>query len=431
MKQYIEKFKHVEVKNYINNTSWLMAEYFLRLLSGVIVGAIVARYLGPAQYGIFSYALAFSALFLGLSKLGLDSLILKDLVQEDVDKNQVLGAAFYIKLFGGITGVILALISSMFLQKDHLTILYINIIAFGAIFQSFDVVDFYFQSISKVKFISYCKITQIIVSMLIKCLLIYFKAELLYFVIATLVDQLILTALYFVLAQKNQIHKMLGCFNLQRMKKVIVHGYPLLITYLVILIQGRADQLILTHYFGTTELAYFSSAIRVIDVGMVLPVALSTTFYPYVLNAFKQGEEIYFKRTKQYYLLMISFAALLICIFVLFSDLIIKILYGVEYASAALVLSMMAPRILLNSLGTARNNVLMSQGKSMTLTFTSILELTLSITLNLILIKNFKTTGIIVSSILSSVLAVLITDVIKNDSRAISPYLIFFKSKLS
>ena len=50
-------------RKYFYNTSWLFVEKALRLIAGLFVGIYVARYLGPEQYGLFSYALAFVSIF--------------------------------------------------------------------------------------------------------------------------------------------------------------------------------------------------------------------------------------------------------------------------------------------------------------------------------------------------------------------------------
>ena len=44
-----------------------MGEQFLRVIAGLFVGVWVARYLGPEQYGLLSYVLAFIAIFGGVA----------------------------------------------------------------------------------------------------------------------------------------------------------------------------------------------------------------------------------------------------------------------------------------------------------------------------------------------------------------------------
>ncbi len=38
------------------NFFWLVADKLVRLVAGVFVGMLVARYLGPGQFGLFAYA---------------------------------------------------------------------------------------------------------------------------------------------------------------------------------------------------------------------------------------------------------------------------------------------------------------------------------------------------------------------------------------
>ena len=116
------------------------------MVAGLLVGIWVARYLGPSQFGLFSYAAAFAALFSSIAKLGLDSIVVRDLVREPELRDLYMGTAFWLKLFGAIAMMAVIGISMLFTTSDDTTNLYVLIIASGAIFQSFEVIDFYFQS---------------------------------------------------------------------------------------------------------------------------------------------------------------------------------------------------------------------------------------------------------------------------------------------
>jgi O-antigen/teichoic acid export membrane protein len=152
---------HPGVRRYGINTAWLFTEQVLRLIAGFFVGVWVARYLGPEKYGLFSYALAFVSIFQGIAKLGLDGIVVRDLVQELEKRDVYLGTSFWLKLLGSIITfliitiilVIQSLLTSHFspltshfsLLTSHFfteTNIYILIIAFGIIFQSFEVIDF-------------------------------------------------------------------------------------------------------------------------------------------------------------------------------------------------------------------------------------------------------------------------------------------------
>ena len=54
---------------YFKNTSWLFGEKILRMVVGLFVGVWIARYLGPEQFGTFSYAQSFVGLFSAIATL--------------------------------------------------------------------------------------------------------------------------------------------------------------------------------------------------------------------------------------------------------------------------------------------------------------------------------------------------------------------------
>ena len=84
----------------LQNTGWLIADKVVRVAIGLGVGIWVARYLGPKQFGLLSYAAAFVSLFAWLSDLGLDRIVVRELVTKRLDRGAILGTAFLLKLAG-------------------------------------------------------------------------------------------------------------------------------------------------------------------------------------------------------------------------------------------------------------------------------------------------------------------------------------------
>ena len=82
IKKLISLKDHEGFMKYFKNTSWLFGEKILRLFLGLFISIWVARYLGPEQFGILSYALSFVGLFTFLATLGLDSIVIRELVKD-------------------------------------------------------------------------------------------------------------------------------------------------------------------------------------------------------------------------------------------------------------------------------------------------------------------------------------------------------------
>ncbi|HDY85387.1 MAG TPA: flippase, partial [Methylophaga sp.] len=131
---------------YFQNTSWLMGEKILRMSVGLFVGIWVARYLGPEQFGLLSYAQSFVFLFTVIATLGLDGIVVRELVKDKTQRDVLLGTAFGLKLIGAFLILPILAIAVQLTSNDNYTNLLVFIIASATIFQSFNVIDFYYQS---------------------------------------------------------------------------------------------------------------------------------------------------------------------------------------------------------------------------------------------------------------------------------------------
>ena len=186
---------------YFKNTSWLFAEKILRMVVGLLVGVWVARYLGPEQFGLLSYALSFVGLFSIVATFGLDEIVVRELIKDESRRDDLIGTAFWLKLFGAFVVLLALAFAVKFTSNDDKTNILVFIIASALIFQSFNVVDFYFQSKVMGKFIVYANLISLFISSIVKITLILNDASLIAFAWVVLFDGFILACgfIYFFL----------------------------------------------------------------------------------------------------------------------------------------------------------------------------------------------------------------------------------------
>ena len=77
----------------VKNMSWMVGERLVQMCVGFIISLISARYLGPTNYGVINYTLAFVTFFTSLSSLGLDGIIINRIVSESENQGKILGTA--------------------------------------------------------------------------------------------------------------------------------------------------------------------------------------------------------------------------------------------------------------------------------------------------------------------------------------------------
>ena len=112
---------------------------------GAYVIISITNYLGPKNFGLYSYALSFAGIFTAIAALGLDSILVRELVKTPEKHNLIMGTGFVLKLCGVLISFLLLIIAIIFTPNDQYTNLLIFIIAATPIFQSLNVVDFYFR----------------------------------------------------------------------------------------------------------------------------------------------------------------------------------------------------------------------------------------------------------------------------------------------
>ncbi len=401
---------HQGFRRYFANTSWIFAEQILRMMVGLVVGIWVARYLGPEQFGVFSYVLAFVSIFGGLAKLGLDSIIVRDLVNTPQHREIYLGTAFWLKLAGAILALVVISLSIPLTRNDDRTNLYIFIIASGLFFQSFEVVDFYFQSKVISKFVSACKIVQLFFSSLIKVYLVLTGADLIWFVAASLVDQIILSLTLIIVAKQ----KGLGFFYNQFDKRVALmqlsDSWPLIFSSLVVMLYMRIDQIMIKEIIGEKEVGIYSAAVRLSEAWYFIPMIVTNSLFPAIVNSKRISEEVYRNRLQKFYTLMV-WIALSVSIPVSFlSDWLVVFLYGDAFKTAGPVLMINVSAGVFVFLGVASGSWLISENLQFLAFYRTFCGLIVNISLNSVLIPKYGLIGAAVATVVSYMVAGLLFD---------------------
>lgn len=418
LKKIIHSAKnHRGFRRYFSNTSWMLGEQMLRMLAGLLVGVWVARYLGPEQFGLFNYAIAFASLFGSIAKLGLDRIVVRDLVQEPALRNVYMGTAFWLKLVGALLMLIVVCLVTLFTNNDSTTNLYVFIIVSGIIFQSFEVVDFYFQSLVLSKFVSLSKITQLLFSSLIKIYLVMIGADLYWFVIVSLVDQITLAISLYIAYSCQKIGNFFGYFDFALAKKMLKDSWPLIISGLVVTVYMRIDQVMIKEMLGDREVGLYSAAVRLSEVLYFIPVLICQSILPALVNARRISEEVYYSRLQKLYLIMARSSIAIAILMTFLSGWLVTKIYGDAYSEAVSVLTVHIWASVFVFLGVASSTWFLSENLQRYSFTNTTVGAILNILLNFILIPRYGMNGAAISTVISYAVAVYFMNVLFKATR--------------
>ncbi|ABL02615.1 polysaccharide biosynthesis protein [Candidatus Ruthia magnifica str. Cm (Calyptogena magnifica)] len=408
---------HSGFMKYFKNTSWLFGEKILRMAIGLFVGIWVVRYLGPEQFGLFSYAQSFVGLFAVIATLGLDGIVVRELVKGENCINELIGTAFWLKFIGALFVLLILAIAINFTSNDSFTNALVFIIASATIFQSFNVIDMYFQAKVLSKYVVYVNVVTLFISSIIKIVLILNEASLIAFVWVILFDSFILAVgLFFLKNSILEIKKLV--FRKEMAVSLLRDSWPLIISGLALSIQSYIDQIMLKEMLGFAKVAYYSIAFKLMAIFGFLPMIIQSTFLPAIISTKKISPNLYRFRTLNFYRLMMSMFLVVSLPIYFFGESVVVLLYGGLYVEAGAIFAIFGFRLFFAFFGVGRSSYLLNENMQKYSLYTIALASFLNIILNYILIPIYGINGAMIATFVSFTFNIFIFDLIMRSTRS-------------
>ena len=380
-------------RRYAANTIWLLAERVFRTLVNFFVAVWVARYLGPTGFGTLSFAQSFVFLFSALSSLGLDSIVVRDLVRRADQKYRILGSAFALKLAGALLTFPVLAVAILFTDTDTSTRLLVFVVAASVIFQSLNVLDFYFQSQVLSRYVAIATSLMASVSAIVKIALILLDAPLIAFAIMMGVDAMVLAAglLYFYLKAGQELRA--WKFDPTIARSLLVESLPLILSGLVVSIYLRIDQVMINQMIGAAAVGQYAVAVRISEAYYLIPLAITSSLFPAIVAAREANRETYHHRLQGLYDVLVWSALAATAVILIFGDGLISLLFGPAYTDASVVLRIHILAAVFVSVGLVSNKYFAAENRQIHVLYRSLIGVVINVVLNLLWIPRYGVAG--------------------------------------
>jgi len=384
------------------------------------VGIWIARYLGPEQFGLFNYSIAFVALFSIFASLGLDGIIVRELVDDPSRKNEVLGTAFTLKLAGGCVTLAAAAVSIYLLRPEDSTVhLLVAIIAAGTLFQSIDGIEFWFQSRTEARFAVYARSSAFLAVSILKIVLIVNQASIVAFAWAGSLE-LLLGSIGLLLSYRHHGQR-LSTWRIDggRIGEMLKAAWPLTLSGIAVIVYMKIDQVMLGQMLDDTAVGIYSAAVRISEVWYFIPVSIVASVTPALIEAKRIGNALYRKRLFQIFRMM-SVIALAIAIPMTFaSGFVVRMFYRSQYDGAGPVLAVHIWAALFVFLGVAQGPWTINEGFTRLALFRTVIGAVVNVFLNLLLIPRYGPMGAAIATTASYALSAVILNSVSGRTREI------------
>lgn len=327
-------------KKVFHNMNWLFLDVTFRMWVSFFVWTWIARYFWPNDFWVYNYALAFVWIFSFIANLWLDSITIKELVDKPEDNDQILWSVFLLKiLWGFVTVLFINLISYFLFYKSFIQFIIIFIISLWYIFQSFNVINLYFQSKVEWKYNVIASWIWFFVSNLLKVYIILKWLWIVYLAFAYLIDFIISGWVYLIIYIKHiWVNKFKWKINRKIIKIMFLKWVPLALSSIAAYVFLRIDQIMIWNMMSSKEVWLYSVSVIISDSTFNIFGIVSSSLFPALIASKKINTDIYFRRLKMYYSLFFIISLLLIFPIFIFSKHIILFLFWENYFESIIVL---------------------------------------------------------------------------------------------
>lgn len=396
-----------KIKTIFANMSWLVISQIIASICAFIWTILIAKYLGPSEFGIMGTAVSIASTFVFLADFGISTYIIRAISTDMNQEAKYLNNTLTLKLFLAILYFIITFIALLILGWNNYIILICMLFSLESVIKTFqDVLFASFKAHEVMKYQAYVTIF-INVSLLLSLIFISFTDfGLIGVALAYIIVNLVALAYDLYLIRKNIIKPHLS-INTSFFKHLIKAGFPFATISFLYTIYYSIDIIMLTNFSTTYDTGLYNSAYKLISVLTVFYTVYTSVIFPVMSKLFKNEEKllnISFVKSIKYLLL----ATVPIATFIFFYGYDIINIYGPEFVEASGVLKILIWTVCFLFVNGACTLVLNASNEEYSVTKIYLFAALFNVGLNLILIPKYSIYGASVSTILSEVLILVL-----------------------
>ena len=398
------------------NASWLIFGRMIQMLLSFVVSIFTARFLGPSNFGLINYASAYVAFFTSICSLGINSIIVKDFIEKPNEQGVAIGSTLALRGIASVLSSIVIICISFFIDRtEPLAIAVVALSSVSLIFHIFETFNFWFQSRYQSKVTAIATLVAYVITSAYKIVLLILQKDVRWFAFANSVDYLVLAIALFACYRKYNGPAIRVSFK--KGKELLSVSYHYIISGTLVAIYGQTDKLMLKQMLDNTSVGLYSLAMTINTMWVFVLTAIIDSMYPTIISSFSINKEVFARRNKQLYSIIIYVSIFVAIVFSLFGKTIINIVYGEEYLGAATSLRIVCWYTIFSYLGVARNAWVVCTNNQKYLKYMYVSAAFINVILNYLLIPGFGASGAAAASLITQILTSILLPLLIKDMR--------------
>lgn len=289
---------------------------------GLVTTFLVARFMGPVDFGVFAFVFATIGLGLTAGQLGMDSLLVRSFVNSDWSEGEIIGTAVLIKAAANVVGfvaVLLVVFLSTSGDTTELKILLLGASVF-ALSSLTTVLSPWFKAREDFKSLFTVRVIATAVSLTAKVAVVLSGLSIVAMASAHIMMFVVETIVLFALHRRgNGAPVRAWVFRKSVATDLVSRGLPLFIGTLIAVTYMNIDMIMLRILWDERAVGEYALVPQMLNAMQIIPYALTSAIFPTVLALVKTDSQTEVTRTcRRLYgqLMLFAIGGILVVIFV-------------------------------------------------------------------------------------------------------------------
>lgn len=406
----------------VRNAAWIIGCKIIQSLLGVVITMLTARYLGPSNYGLINYASSVVAFVLPIGKLGLDSILVNELIKNPEREGKSLGTAMLMSLASSFLCMLCVVAFVLLVNPgETITLLVCSLYSIVLLTHAIELIQFWFQAHLMSKYTSIATLVAYVLKSAYQLILLINGSKVWLFALTTALDILIIDIIMLVLYYK--FNKQPLRFSWAVAKDMFSKSRYYIVSSMMMTIFANTDKIMLKMMTGNAQTGLYSAAVACASLTSFVFTAIIHSMRPVILEKNKNDKPGFDQSLTLLYSIIIYLSLAQCIVITAFAPLIVKILYGADYAQTVEPLRWIVWYTTFSYLGSVRNIWIIAKEKYSVLWKLNLIGAAGNVVLNLVLIPIWGISGAAIASLLTQIITNVVLCFIFREIRPTLKYL--------
>lgn len=382
------------------NAVWIIGGKVAQSVLALIINMLTARYLGPSNFGLITYASSLVAFVLPIMQLGFSNVLVQEIVNKPDDEGEILGTAMFLSLMSSIFCII-GVTSFAFVvnPEESETIIVCLLYSLILLFQALDHIEYWYQAKLLSKYTSTVSLVAYLTVAVYKIYLLVASKDVYWFALSNALDYALISIGGIVLYRKLGGRKLR--FSWKRGKDMFARSKHYIFSSMMVTIFAQTDKIMIKMMLDESSTGYYGAAVACAGMTSFVFTAIIDSFRPAIFEGQKESKRIFKHRLTMLYSIIIYLSSAQSLAMTVLSKWIIYILYGKAYEPAVSALQIIVWYTTFSYMGSVRNIWILANGKQKYLWQINMSGAIANVILNAILIPIMGINGAAIASLIT------------------------------